>query len=61
MSRSLTLRGLAAELDRLWAGFAAVERGEFTDYDATSFKALARRLESRTSRHLAAERVRAVR
>jgi antitoxin ParD1/3/4 len=43
------------------AGFAAVERGEYTDYDATSIKTLARRVKSRGRRRLAAERAKSVR
>jgi hypothetical protein len=33
----------------------AVERGEYTDYDATSIKTLARRVNSRGKRRLAAD------
>jgi hypothetical protein len=40
------------------AGFAAVERSEYTDYDATSIKALARRVNSRGKRRLAAAEAR---
>jgi hypothetical protein len=43
------------------AGFEAVERGECTDYDATSIKTLARRVKSRGRRRLAAERAKSVR
>ena len=40
------------------AGFEAVERGEYTDYNATSIKTLARRVNSRGKRRLAAAQAR---
>jgi antitoxin ParD1/3/4 len=42
------------------AGFATVGRGEYTDYDATGIKTLARRVKSRGRRRLAAERAKFV-
>ena len=36
------------------AGFAAVQRGEYNDYDVVSIKTLARRVNSRGKRRLAA-------
>jgi hypothetical protein len=40
------------------AGFAAVQRGEYNDYDVVSIKTLARRVNSRGKRRLAAAQAR---
>jgi hypothetical protein len=46
------LQSLRADIE---AGFEAVERGEYTDYDAASVKTVARRVNSRGMRRLAAD------
>jgi len=58
VERDLSLKSLRSDIR---AGFAAVERGEYTDYDAASIKTLGRRVTSRGRRRLAAERAKAVR
>ena len=39
------------------AGFEAVERGEFTEYDASNIKELADRIKARGRKHLAEEEI----
>jgi len=49
------LQSLRADIE---AGFDAVERGEYTNYEAASIETLARRVNSRGKRRLAAAEAR---